>query len=115
MKIDPKEIAKSYFKSWQERDFETFRSLLAVDATFTGPLGVANNADECVEALKRLSNIVTDIVISHMWADESDVITWFELFTNKSTQPLVVANWSHIENNKIKKIRASYDPRILIA
>jgi hypothetical protein len=114
MTTDLKDIANSYFKSWKARDFETLQSLLAHDVTFVGALGEANDADECIKGIKGLSNIVTDIVIQHMWADEFDVITWFELHTTKTASPLSVVNWSHVENGKINKIRVTFDPRPLM-
>ncbi len=60
---DPRTVAAKYFESWKAHDFATFRSLLADDAMFTGPMGTAKNADECVEGIKGMSKMVTDIVI----------------------------------------------------
>lgn len=38
----------------------------------------------------------------------------YELHTTKTSQPLPVVNWSHVENDKITKIRVTFDPRPLI-
>ena len=67
-----------------------------------------------MEGIKGLSNIVTDIVIKNMWAEGADVITWFELHTAITSEPLTIVNWSRIENNKIKEIRVTFDPRPLL-
>ena len=112
--MDLKNIAKSYFNSWKAHDFETLRSLFSDDVTFIGALGEAHGVDECIKGLQGLSSIVTDIVIQHMWTDEADIITWYELHTTKTIKPLPVVNWSHVENNKITKIRVTFDPRPLL-
>jgi hypothetical protein len=113
MSVSPKEIAESYFETWKDHNFEAFHSLLADDATFLGPLGQANNASECTQGIKGLSTIVTHIDIQHMWVDGNEVITWYDLHTSKTKQPLPVVNWIHIENNKIKSIKVTFDPRTL--
>lgn len=110
MDKDPRTVAAKYFESWKAHDFATFRSLLADDATFAGPMGTAKNADECVEGIKGMSNMVTDIVIQKVFVDGPNVLTWYDLHTS-DTEPLPTANWSHIENGKITEIRATFDPR----
>src|SRR6185312_12725944 len=51
----PADVAASYFAR--------LRTILADDVTFDGPLGHAANAEECIAGLRRMSEIVTDIVI----------------------------------------------------
>jgi hypothetical protein len=54
-----------------------------------------------------------DIDIKYSWVDESEVITWFELHTNKTSKPLSIVNWSTIQDGRIIKIRVTFDPRPL--
>jgi len=61
--------------------------VLADDATFRGPLGQRRYAD---------------------------VLTWFDLHTSEAP-PCPTVNWSHVEHGKIKTIRATFDPRPLLA
>src|SRR5437588_8500816 len=103
-------IVSSYFDAWRKRDPEAVRALLADNATFTGPLGQSANADEYRDAIGRMFAITTDVVIDKMLADDHDVLTWFELHTSISP-PTPVANWSRIENGKIIRVRATFDPR----
>lgn len=109
-----KNIGNSYFRSWKEHDFKTLRSLFSEHVNFVGALGTAHGADECIKGLQGLASIMTDIVIQHMWADESDVITWYDFYTTQTSKPLPVANWCHIENGKITQIRVTFDPRPLL-
>jgi hypothetical protein len=113
MTDDPGSIAASYFSSWNARDFDTFASLLAPDVTFRGPLGKADNAEECVAGIKGMSKMVTDIVVHKIFVNGDDVVTWFDLHT-KDAPPCPTANWSHIEDGKITRIQATFDPRPLL-
>lgn len=106
------DVAGRYFEAWQAGDFDAVRSVLADDVTFDGPLGHAGNADECVAGLRRMSQIVTDIVIRKTFVDGPDVLTWFDLHTTR-TGPMPTVNWRHVENGKITRILVTFDPRPL--
>ncbi len=114
MAKDSSRIVSSYFDAWRAHDPGALRALLADDATFTGPLGHSDNADDYAEAIGRMLSITTDIVIEKMIADDGDVLTWFELHTSVAP-PAAVANWSRIEDGKIVRVRATFDPRPIIA
>jgi SnoaL-like domain len=106
------DVAGTYFDAWQAGDFARLRSILADDVTFDGPLGHASNAEECIAGLKRMSQIMTGIVIRKTFVDGPDVLTWFDLLTAQ-TGPLPTVNWRHVENGKITSIRVTFDPRPL--
>jgi hypothetical protein len=111
---DVADVAAAYFDAWQARDFGRLRTLLADDVTFQGPLGRAGNADECIAGLRRMSEIMTGIVIRKTFVDGPDVLTWFDLHT-AGTGPMPTVNWRHVENGKITSIRVTFDPRPLTA
>jgi SnoaL-like domain len=108
------DVAATYLDAWRAGDFARLRSVLADDVTFDGPLGQARDAEECIAGLKRMSQIVTDIVVRKTFVDGPDVLTWFDLHTAK-TDPLPTVNWRHVENGKITWIRVTFDPRPLTA
>ena len=110
---DAAPLAATYFRAWQDRDFEMYRSVLADDVTFDGPIGQARNAGECVQGIKGLSQIVSRIVVRRVFVDGDDVTTWFELHTTAAPEPLLVANWIHVRDGKIAAIRVVFDPRPL--
>jgi ketosteroid isomerase-like protein len=110
---NPGDIAAAYFESWETEDFDRLRAILADDATFAGPMGTAANAEECVQGVQRLAQITERIEVRQRWVDGPDVLTWFELHTNVVDEPLLVANWSHVEGGKITRIRVTFDPRPL--
>ena len=114
MTHDPRPLAATYFWAWQAKDFGALRSVLADDVTFRGPLGTADGADACLRGLQGMAQIMTDIVIRRVFADDSDVLTWFDLHTTLAPA-CATANWSHIENGKIAAIRVTFDARELAA
>jgi hypothetical protein len=115
MTDDVAALATAYFRAWKARDFAGFRSILADDVTFTGPLGQAASADECVEGIWGMSQIMTGIVVRKIFVNGPDVLTWFDLHTKVTKDPLPVANWSHVRDGKISSIQVTFDPRPLIS
>jgi hypothetical protein len=114
MTNDAGTIATTYFSAWKDRDFETLRGLFADGATFRGPLGTADSADECVQGMQGLRQIITDIEIEKMFVDGPDVLTWFVLHTTVAP-PAPTANWTHTEDGKITAIKVTFDARDLAA
>lgn len=110
----PRDVAATYFEAWKAKDFDTLASILHEDATFHGPLATAANAAECLAGLKGMSKIVTDIEITHVFVDGSNILTWFDLHTSVAS-PATTANWQRIEDGKIVEIRVTFDPREIVA
>jgi ketosteroid isomerase-like protein len=114
MTDDTRAAAARYFTSWKNGDFDALRALLADDVDFAGPMAQIVGADECVEGLRGMAKIMTNIEIKKVFVDGADVITWFDLHTSATEAPLPTANWSHVENGKITRIRVAFDPRPLV-
>ncbi|WP_238013562.1 nuclear transport factor 2 family protein [Dactylosporangium sp. AC04546] len=113
MTATPAAVAAAYFEAWRTRDFARLRTLLDPTVTFDGPLGTADNADSFLHGIEGLSEVMTDIVVLHSWADGPDVATWFELHTRLS-EPCQTVNWSHVEDGRITRVLVTFDPRGLI-
>ncbi|WP_188547763.1 nuclear transport factor 2 family protein [Rhodococcoides trifolii] len=101
-------IARTYFDAWKNKDFETLGSVLADDVSFRGPLATVDGKEDCLRGLKGMSQIIDDIVVEKVFVDGSDVVTWFVLHTSVA-KPAPTANWSHIEDGKITRIRVTFD------
>ena len=106
--------AAIYFDAWRAGDFARLRTVLADDVDFVGPMGQAKGPDECLRGLKGMATIMTDIEIRKVFTAGSDVLTWYEMAT-KVADLVSVANWMHIEDGKITRIRAAFDPRGILA
>ncbi|RPA65261.1 nuclear transport factor 2 family protein [Gordonia oryzae] len=106
-------VAETYFDAWRTRDFDRLRSVLAPDVSFVGVMGVADGADACLAGLRGMAeSIMDDLVLHARVADGDDVITWFDLVT-KDGATLPTANWSHVEDGLMTRIRVTFDPRPL--
>ncbi|MEH3155802.1 MAG: nuclear transport factor 2 family protein [Gordonia paraffinivorans] len=103
----------TYFDAWRDRDFDRLRTVLADDVDFVGVMGTARGADECIAGLRGMAeSIMTDLTLHARVADGDDAITWFDLHT-ASAPPIPTANWSHVEDGLITRIRVTFDPRPL--
>ncbi|MGH3717981.1 MAG: nuclear transport factor 2 family protein [Pseudonocardiaceae bacterium] len=111
---DTRQVAATYFRSWMAKDFTTLRSVLADDVTFRGPLGTADDAETCLQGLRGMAEILTDVAIKHVFVDGPDVLTWFDMHTTIAP-PCPTVNWSHVENGKITRIQVTFDARALSA
>jgi ketosteroid isomerase-like protein len=103
-------IAATYFDAWRERDFARLRSVLADDVDFAGPLGQVKGGDDCLRGLQGLSQILTGIDIRKVFIDGPDVLTWYDMSTS-GAETVAVANWMHVEDGKITRIRVAFDAR----
>ncbi len=103
-------VATAYFEAWRGRDWESLRSTLADDVEFEGVLATTHGADETLAGLQGMAqSILQELRLHARVADGQDVITWFDLVT-QSGAVLPTANWSHVENGKITRIRVTFDP-----
>jgi hypothetical protein len=113
MPADARQVVATYFDAWRANDFATLRTVLSDNVSFVGPLGRADNAEDYQHGIEGLSGIKTDIAIHKTFVDGPDVLTWFDLHTT-AAPPIPVANWSHVENGKITRVRVTFDPRPLL-
>ena len=112
MADDAAKVAAAYFDAWKINDFDTMRSLLDDDVTFTGPLAQLQGVENYMKGIKGMSRIKSDIVIRKTFVDGPDVLTWYDLHTTMAS-PVGVANWLHIEDGKITSLRVAFDAREL--
>lgn len=104
----------TYFDAWRERDFDRLRTVLDPEVIFDGGLGTANGAEECLAGLRGMAeSIMTDLTLHVRVVEGQDAVTWFDLHT-ATTPPIPTANWSHVENGLITRIRVTFDPRPLL-
>jgi ketosteroid isomerase-like protein len=107
---DPATLAATYVTAWQAHDWATMRSILADDVTFRGPLGTADNAEECLAGLQGMARTLDHIEVHARLSDDTDVITWFDLYSTVAP-PAPTANWTRVRDGRIVAIRVTFDPR----
>jgi len=109
-----RQVAQTYFEAWRAKDMDRFRSILAADVDFAGPLARLTGLEDVSTGSEGLWKITSDVDVQRMHVDGADVITWFDLHTTVA-DPMPVANWTHVENGKITRIRVTFDPRGLMS
>ena len=107
---DAAATAAAYFDAWQARDFARLRSVLADDVEFAGPLARVKGSDDCLRGLRGMAQIMTGLEVRKVFRDGPDVLTWFDLATSVA-ETVPVANWMHVEDGKITRIRVAFDAR----
>jgi hypothetical protein len=108
-----REAVTTYFDAWRARDFDRLRTVLAPDVSFVGVLGTASGADECLAGLRGMAqSVMTDLVLHARVVEGSEAITWFDLVSGDRSIP--TANWSHVEDGLVTRIRVTFDPRPLL-
>ena len=113
MTQSPANVVAAYYDAWRNKDFDALDPVLADDVDFLGPMGEAHGAAECRKGVEGLAQITSEIVVHKTFVDGPDVLTWFELRTTVAA-PVTVANWSHVEDGRITRIRVTFDPRPLL-
>ncbi len=111
--MTPKDTMTQYFATWNARDFDAFEALLADEITFAGPLGTATGPTECRRGIEGLSASIARAEVVAMASDGEDVITWFELRRDDGP-PVPVANWAHVVDGRVTRVRVTFDPRPLL-
>jgi hypothetical protein len=105
-----KDIVDAYRKAWEAKDFPTARTYLADNLDFAGPIDTFNNADDYIEAIKGLSQIVTGTVTKREFVDGDDVAVFYDLHTVvAATAP--IAEWYRVQADRISMIRVHFDAR----
>lgn len=113
MSTDARTAVETYFRAWQDGDFESLRSVLADDVSFRGPLGQADGAEQCVAGLRGMSQLMKGVEVRVRVVEGSDVISFFDLLTDIAP-PAPTANWSHVEDGLITSIQVAFDPRAIL-
>ena len=108
--MEARAVVETYFSAWQANDFAAMRSLLDDKVDFAGPLDRFDNAEAYQQSIEGLSQAKTDIVIHKTFVAGPDVLTWYDLHTSIAA-PAPVAEWSHVEDGKITKVRVVFDGR----
>lgn len=111
----PHETMTEYFRAWRDGDRDALRAVLADDVDFVGALGAVSGGDAAADALAGLAAITEDVVVHRMHAAGEHVLTWFDLHTTVTPDPLPVANWSRVQDGRARRIRVTFDPRPLLA
>jgi limonene-1,2-epoxide hydrolase len=107
-------IATDMLKAWTSGDFARTRALLHDDATFDGPLGTTRGGDAYIEGIKGFAQTIDRAEVHKVIADGEDVCVVYDLVP-KSAPSIPTVGIYRVEANKVRSVRAYFDPRPLLA
>ena len=110
---DAKSIATDMLTAWTSSDFARSRALLHDDATFDGPLGETREGDQYIEGVRGFAKTIDRVRIHKVIADGGDVCVVYDLITRSGTMIPTVGIY-RIEADKVRSVRAYFDPRPLV-
>src|SRR5262245_43705524 len=105
------EIVGRYFDAFGRGDGATARSLLGDDVDVKGPIDEFHDDDELMKSLQQLAQIVKGVEPRKTFVDGNDVCLIYDLVTNSPAGTAPVAEWHHVEGDKIAAIRVFFDAR----
>jgi ketosteroid isomerase-like protein len=108
---DAQSIAVRCLEAWTSGDFETARSLLADDVTFTGPLGTTAGGDAYIEGVKGFAKMIKGVDRHRVFGEGEDVCIVYDLVTDGPAGTVPTAGWYRIRDGKVTMVRAFFDAR----
>src|SRR5215510_4948990 len=106
---DAATVVEQYHGAFGSGDAQAARSLLADDLHFKGPIEEFDNADDYMQSVGRLAQIVTGTDVKKVVADGDDVVTIYDLHTNTPAGTSNVAEWATVRDGKIVEMRVFFD------
>jgi hypothetical protein len=105
------DVVIRFMSALSERDYASARRLLADNVTFEGPFDMFREPDSYLEALRGLYPIVKSITRRRLFEDGDDVCLLYDMETSTPIGTAFICEWSKVDGEKIKAIRAVFDAR----
>jgi len=102
-------IVEGYLSALYGADPRTARQHLADDLSFEGPAASFNSADTYLKATEHAVRAVTRVETRRILADDADVAVLYDLHLDHPVGSVTVADWYHVEDQKITSIRMILD------
>lgn len=109
--MNARNTVDAFRTAWEAKDFPTARGYLDDKLDFAGPIDRFDNADDYLQALTGLSQIVAGATTHHMFVDGDDVAVFYDLHTTTPAGTMPVAEWYHVRDGKISAVRVYFDAR----
>ena len=107
----PALAVETYFEAWKTQDASLLSGILAPEVDVVGPLGHLHGAAVYEQALGHIFSLTRSIDVVKQWTEDGDTLTWFDLHHTNSPDSTPVANWVHVENGLITRVRITFDAR----
>jgi hypothetical protein len=105
------EIVQSYQTALGSGDFDTARTFMRDDMSFSGPFDTFATADDYLGALRQLATIIERVDLKKVFVDGNDVCVLYDMVTNTPAGTAFIAEWYQVRDGKIAALRAVFDAR----
>ena len=109
MMRQPKETVEQYLSAFYTGDSETAGRYLADDLAFSGPSASFSSAEGFLRASAHVGRSVRAVHTRKLFVDGPDVAVFFELVLDEPYGAVWVADWYHVEGERITSIRTILD------
>lgn len=107
---DAKEVVLGLGKALNDENFQTARGFVSDDMKYIGPFGVRDGAEAYLLEMQRLR---LKFDIQKVFVDDGDVCAFYNIAV--SGVILFACGWFHVKAGKVSSLRATFDPRPLLA
>jgi hypothetical protein len=108
---EPTDIDDAYYEAWIDGDLDKVRSLLHDDLSFRGPIDTFDNADDYMDALRRLAPAFQGMRKTKVLVDGDDICTIYDFIGPPPIETQPIAEWHRVRGDRIEMIRLFFDPR----
>jgi len=104
-------VVLDYLRAFYSADFQTARSLVADNFTFSGPFIHAEGKDAFFSSATGLTPIVRGFQLLHQWEDGEHVCTFYEftLDTPAGKGTILAAEWNQVRDGWVVSARLVFD------
>src|SRR5262245_26797289 len=106
---NPKAIVERYIGALYGGDGGTARRCLADDVSFQGPAAKFSGADAYMKASAHAVGAVKRLETHKVFVDGPDVAVFYDMHVAHPVGSITIADWYHIEGDKIAAIRTILD------
>src|SRR5262245_43384916 len=105
----PRDVVEHFLRAFYAGDAETARQYLHDDVAFDGPAASFTSAEDYLATSAHVASIVHRFEIERTFVDDDDVCVFSRLYTRALTESLLVADWYHVQGERIASIRTIFD------
>jgi Cu+-exporting ATPase len=96
-------------RAYYAGDTETARRYVCDDVSFMGPAASFTSADDYLSTSAHAASMLREINIQRIFVDDGDVCVISHLETKAFSDPMLVADWYHLEGDRIASIQTIFD------
>ena len=108
---NPVDIVQGFMGAMGKGDFVAARKFLNDDLSFQGPIETFEKADPYLESLKKLHHIIERVDVKKIFVDGDDVCLLYDMVTKTPAGTAFIAEWHHVNGDRIAAIRVVFDAR----